>query len=109
MFRSLSFIAALSIAVPATAADDPVKRAETRLNSCLLTGSSAAPQTTLREAVISVRSFCGTQIKRVQRHRVQLASNGLAGDAKKPAEDRAIRALNNEIAVTIANFTGLKL
>jgi hypothetical protein len=105
--RALAFIAALGAATPAAAADDAAELAESRLHGCLLAGSSAAPQTGLREAVVSVRSFCAPQIKRVRGYRVKVATSGLSGDPKKAAEDRAIRALNDEIALAIANFTGL--
>jgi hypothetical protein len=45
----------------------------------------------------------------VREDRVRTATEGLKGDAAKAAEDRAIRALNDEIALSIANFTGLTL
>ncbi|MFN4113301.1 MAG: hypothetical protein ACK4GD_05120 [Sphingomonadaceae bacterium] len=107
MIRALALGLALCTAVPATAADDAAELAESRLRGCLLAGSSAAPQTGLREAVISVRSFCTPQIKRVQGDRVKAATTGLSGEARKAAEHTAIRALNDEIALAIANFTGL--
>ena len=107
MTRTLMLVAALSVAAPAAAADDAAELAESRLRGCLLAGSSAAPQSGLREAIISVRSFCAPQIKRVQADRVKAAASGLSGGARKAAEDQAIRALNDEIALAIANFTGL--
>lgn len=109
MIRLLAYIAVLCSVVPAVAADDAAERPASRLNVCLIAGSSAAPQTDLREAVIFVRSFCAPQIKRVRIERVEVATKGLSGEAKKAAKDRATRVLNNEIAVTIANLTGLTL
>lgn len=109
MIRSIVLMVLVNFAVPASAADDPVQLAESRLNGCLLAGSSAAPQDGLREAVIAVRAFCGTQIKRVQHHRIKAATHDLSGPAKTAAEDRAIRALNDEIALIIANHTGQSL
>lgn len=107
MIRTLAFVLALGVSAPAIAANEAAELAESRLRGCLLAGSSAAPQTGLEAAIISVRAFCGTQIRRVRDDRVEAATAGLAGDERKAAEDRTIRALNNEIAVTIANLTGL--
>ena len=107
MIRTLAFVAALGACVPVAAANEAAELAESRLRGCLLVGSSAAPQTGLEEAIISVRAFCGTQIRRVRDDRVEAATAGLSGEARKAAEDTAIRALNDEIALTIANFTGL--
>ena len=108
----IAFVATL--AAPALAGDaGPAGRepaqdlAESRLHGCLLAGSSAAPDTGLREAVISVRAFCGTQLNLVRDMRVRSATAGLHGDDADAAKDRAIRALNDEIAHAIANFTGL--
>lgn len=109
MIRALALGLALCAAVPATAGDDAADLADSRLRGCLLAGASAAPQASLREAVISVRSFCTPQIKRVQGDRVKAATAGLSGEARKAAEDSAIRALNDEIALAIANFTGLTI
>lgn len=96
------------IATPAVAQDDvPPDLAESRLRGCLLAGASAAPATNLQSAVVSVRSFCGAQIKRVRTHRVDAATAGLDGEAAKRAAEKATRDLNNEIALAIANFTGL--
>ena len=74
---------------------------------CLLAGALAAPTTNLQSALVSVRSFCGAQIKRVRTHRVDAATAGLDGEAAKRAADKATRDRNNEIALAIANFTGL--
>jgi hypothetical protein len=107
MIRALALALALSAAFPAVAADEAADLAESRLRGCLLAGSSAAPQTGLREAIISVRSFCAPQIKRVRADRVKAATAGLSGDSRKAAEERTTLALNDEIARAIANFTGL--
>ncbi|MCR2832327.1 hypothetical protein [Parerythrobacter lacustris] len=105
---SLALCAAMLAPIPAHASPE-AELAEQRLRGCLLAGASAAPRTGLEAAVIAVRSFCGTQIKRVREDRVRAATDGLKGDAAKAAEDRAIRVLNDEIALSIANFTGLTL
>lgn len=107
MIRTLAFVAALGACAPAIAANQGAELAESRLRSCLLAGASAAPQTGLEAAIISTRAFCGTQIRRVRENRVKAATAGLSGENREAAEDRTIRALNNEIAVTIANLTGL--
>lgn len=101
---------ALAIVAPVAAQENvPPDIAESRLRGCLLAGSSAAPGTNLRDAIVSVRSFCATHIKRVREDRVEAATAGLSGAAAENAEDSATRALNDEIALAIANFTGLTL
>lgn len=107
MIRSLALALALSAAVPAAAADEAADLAESRLRGCLLAGSSAALGGSLAQAIVSVRSFCAPQIKQVRGHRVRAAATGLSGQARKDAEDRTTRALNDEIALAVANFTGL--
>ena len=103
-----ALLALALIATPLAAQDDlSPRQAEERLRGCLITGAGAAPRTSLREAVAGTRAFCLPQIRRVQRDRVALATAGLEGDAASEAEKRTIRALNNEIALAIANFTGL--
>jgi hypothetical protein len=111
MTRSLLALAvALAIAPAASAQDGQASdMAESRLRGCLLAGSSAAPHTNLREAVIAVRSFCSAQIHVVRDGRVAAATAGLSGSAATEAEDSAVRALNEEIARAVANFTGLTL
>lgn len=108
LMLSLALVAML--ATPAAAQEDLTpEHAEQRLRGCLLTGASAAPRSDLRSAIIAVRAFCAPQIKRVRHDRVAEATRGIKGDAAKPAEDRAIRRLNSEIALAISNFTGLTL
>ena len=111
MIRAISLVLALS-ASAALAAAQPAPGsdlAQSRLNGCLLAGSSAATGPDLRTAVIEVRAFCGAQIARVRKDRVATARRGLKGDAAREAEDRAVRALNDEIALAVSNFTGLTL
>ena len=101
-------LGATLLATPLAAQDDlSPRQAEERLRGCLITGAGAAPRTSLRDAIAGARAFCLPQIRRVQRDRVALATTGLEGDARDDAEKRTIRALNNEIAHAIANFTGL--
>ena len=105
---SLALVAML--ATPGAGQEDLTpEHAEQRLRGCLLTGASAAPRSDLRSAIIAVRTFCAPQIKRVRHDRVAAATSGLSGEATKDAEHHAIRALNDEIALAISNFTGLTL
>ena len=104
----LATLLVLATASPAVAQETLAPElAESRLRGCLLAGSSAAPQTGLPEAVVSVRAFCGTQIARVRDNRVAAATRGLTGQAEQDAKTAAIAALNDEIARAVANFTGL--
>ncbi|MFW2349600.1 hypothetical protein [Qipengyuania sp.] len=110
--KSLAFapVLALIVAAPVAAEKDiSPELAESRLNGCLLAGSTAAPRNDLREAVVSVRAFCAPQIKRVRNDRVAAATAGLSGVARKAADDAATRKLNDEIALVIAKYTGLTL
>ena len=110
--KRLAFACALAtlIAAPAFAQKDLAPDlAESRLNGCLLAGSSAAPRSGLRDAVVSLRALCAPQIKRVSADRVAAAAHGLSGAARKEAESQAIRKLNDEIALVIAKYTGLTL
>ncbi len=108
---------ALSLALAAGLASHPVlsaqealspQQAETRLRGCLQSGSAGAPRTGLRAAVVAVRALCKPQIDRVADDRVASATTGLTGDAAEQAKQCAVRQLNDEIALAIANFTGLK-
>jgi hypothetical protein len=109
MIRALiPLMLVVASAAPAVAQGDAgADLAESRLRGCLLAGSSAASPTSLRQAVVSVRTFCKPQIDRVLALRVAAAAAGLTGRAADLAEERARRALNDEIARSIANFTGL--
>ena len=107
MKRLLPLFAALALTAPALADDIPADLAESRLRGCLLAGASGTGQTQLEAAVIQVRAYCGAQINRVQRYRVAAATEGLSGNEAEAAKTRAIRALNEEIALAVANFTGL--
>ncbi len=108
---------ALSLALAAGLASSPTlsaqealspQQAETRLRGCLQSGSAGAPRTGLRAAVVAVRALCKPQIDRVADDRVASATTGLTDDDAEQAKQRAIRQLNDEIALAIANFTGLK-
>ena len=110
MIRNLALAGmAFALTAPLTAQPGSTDEtlAESRLRGCLLAGASAAPTSGLTAAVVSVRSFCTPQIDRVRGYRVAAATEGLSGDTAREAEDRAVRALNDEIARAIANFTGL--
>ena len=106
---NLLALAALSLAAPALADDLPADLAESRLRGCLMVGSSSTGQTQLEAAVIQVRAYCGAQINRVRDLRVAAATEGLKGNDAEVAKDRAIRALNAEIAQAVANFSGLQI
>ena len=101
-------LSAVALATPALADDDiSPDLAESRLRGCLLAGASGTGQTQLQAAVIQARAYCGAQINRVQAQRIAAATEGLKGDAAETAKTRAIRALNDEIAHAVANFSGL--
>jgi hypothetical protein len=102
-------ILALGLAAPALADDLPRDLAESRLRGCLLAGASSTGQTQLEAAVIQVRAYCGAQIRRVQEQRVAAAIEGLRGDEAEAARASAVRALNDEIAQAVANFSGLQI
>lgn len=108
MMRLLAAMLAMTVAVPVAAQEAvPADLAESRLRGCLLAGSSAAPQTALGEAVISVRTFCAPQIARVRHMRVAAATRGRSAQDSIDAENAATLALNDEIVRAVANFTGL--
>ncbi|NCP19591.1 MAG: hypothetical protein GW855_10595 [Erythrobacter sp.] len=95
--------------MPATAQEalSPAQ-AETRLRGCLQAGAAGAPRTGLRAAVLATRALCAPQIKRVEAQRIAAATQGLTGDEAIDAEKQAVLELNDEIALAIANFTGLR-
>ncbi len=93
-------------AAPPLDADEGLVQAERRLRACLA-ASSGDGQGTLEAAVVSARSACLTQIRAVRDQRVIDATAGLAPEAAVVVERRVTRALNNEIAQAIANFSGL--
>jgi hypothetical protein len=109
-----------AIAAPLAAQDDPSDGAplERRLRACLTSGSAGAPRDSLEAAVVAVRSLCYTQIRRVREFRLAAvdASYGLPEaqltaerqDELERARDLATRKLNDEIALAIAEFTGLQ-
>ncbi|MEZ5683445.1 hypothetical protein [Novosphingobium sp.] len=109
MIRPVTFASAMLVMAAPAQADQPLgpDLAESRLRGCLLAGSSAVSRPDLQGAVIQVRAFCGAQINRVRDLRVAAAKQGLKDADAREAEDRAIRALNQEIAEAVANFTGL--
>lgn len=79
---------------------------ERRLRACLAANSG---QGTLEAAVAAARAACASQIRNVRDQRVVDATAGLAPEAALVVERRVTRALNNEIAQAVANFTGLPL
>ena len=109
MIRSIAAASlALVLTAPALADDVPRDLAESRLRGCLLAGASSAdPIAGLEATIIRVRAYCGAQLNRVRDQRVAAATAGLKGSDAKAARDRATRALNDEIAHAIANFSGL--
>jgi hypothetical protein len=109
MIRSTAAaLLAFVLAAPALADEVPRDLAESRLRGCLLAGASSADRFAGLEAtIIRVRAYCGAQINRVRDQRVAAASAGLKGSEAKAARARATRALNDEIAHAVANFSGL--
>lgn len=108
--RSFLALFALAATVPTIAQAGGIsseEAAEKRLRGCVLTGSSAAPRTSLSAALASVRAFCGPQIGDLAELRVRAATDGLEDEAAENARKRTIRKLNDEIAYAVANFTGL--
>ena len=105
----MPLFAILALATPATAQQAlPPQQAEARLRGCLQAGAAGAPWTGLREALVAVRTLCTPQIERVRANRVAAATQGLTEEDAARAEKRATRELNDEIALAIANFTGLR-
>ncbi len=105
-------IAALALGLSAPALADSALAddlAESRLRGCLLAGAAAPGQADLRSKVMQVRAFCGAQINRVRDLRVAAATQGLNGAEADTARADTVRALNDEIALAIANYTGLSL
>ncbi len=86
--------------------DEPA-RAEKQLRSCLLGGSVNGSHAGLSEAVVAIRSLCTREIETMRSLRVRQARQALTEPSASRAEDRAVRELNHEIVVAIANFTGL--
>ena len=107
MKRVIAALALAGLATPAIAQDFDAASAESRLRGCLLAGASSAGQSDLAGKVIEVRAFCGAQIARVRDQRVAAATANLRGEEAEAAKAAATRALNDEIAHAIANFTGL--
>ena len=87
------------------------------LRACLSAGAGGAPKDSLFSAVAALRSLCGVQIKRVRAYRLAEIDRhfGLPGakltpqrkDELERAHEAATRALNDEVALAISNFTGL--
>jgi hypothetical protein len=86
---------------------DPIEMAERRLRGCILAGASTAPRTSLAAALASTRAFCGPQIGDLAALRIESETKGLQGDPAEQAKRRVMRMLNDEIALAVANFTGL--
>ena len=109
MKTALPILALLALATPAMAQESlSPEQAETRLRGCLQAGAAGAPRTGLRDAVVATRAFCAPQIRRVRANRVADATQGLTGEAAERAARQATQELNDEIALAIANFTGLR-
>ena len=123
ILRSILLAVSLSVAAaaPLSAQDDLSDGAllERRLRACLVTGAPGAPRDSLVAAVVALRSLCYTQIRRVREFRLAEIDAGFglpearlsaSQEAERErAHDAATRALNDEIALAVANFTGLTL
>ena len=87
------------------------------LRACLTSGSAGAPKDSLLSAVVAVRSLCAGQIKRLREYRhaeidrqfglPEAKLTPRRQDELERAHDAATRALNDEVALAISNFTGL--
>ena len=116
---NLVAMALLFSAAPLAAQDNSpsAKQLDSRLGACLTSASAGAPRDSLLRAIVAVRSVCETQIRRVRDLRVGKVDErfGLPDakltasqqEALEKARDAAIRRLNDEIALTISNWTGL--
>jgi len=106
---ALPILVLLALATPAMSQESlSPEQAETRLRGCLQAGAAGAPRTGLRDAVVATRAFCAPQIRRVRANRLAAATQGLTGEAAERAARQATQELNDEIALAIANFTGLR-
>ena len=117
----LGLVLLATIAQPLAAEGDLSDGAllERRLRACLTAGAAGAPRDSLTAAVVALRSLCHTQIRRVREHRLAEveASYGLPErpltanqqDELDRARAASTRQLNDEIALAVANFTGLSL
>ncbi len=108
MQLALILAVAGTLAAPSAARPADYAQAEKRLRSCLVAGSVNAPHASLAQAVPAVRALCAREIKTMRELRVTAATAGLDPRAAEQAEARAVRKLNEEIALAIANFTGLR-
>jgi hypothetical protein len=110
--KAINFLALATalVAIPAFASgtvEHDHDAAEKRLRGCLAAGAASAPKTSLASALQSVRGFCGPQIADLAAFRAREATEGLSGEAAEEARQRAVRKLNDEIAIAVSNFTGL--
>jgi len=118
--RSLLFGFALAVCTAPLAARDDFsseEQLERRLRACLVSGSAGAPTDSLLSAVVAVRSLCYTQIIRLRDFRLreidtsfglpEARPNAVRQDELDRARDAETRRLNDEIARSISNFTGL--
>lgn len=98
MRNEMVALALAGLATPAVAGEFDNAAAESRLRGCLLASAGSAVSGDLKTKVAEARAFCGAQIGKVRDQRTA----GLIGAAKA----QAIRTLDEEIAVAVANFTG---
>ena len=113
--RSLLFSFVLAVCTAPLAAQDDFsseEKLERRLRACLVSGSAGAPRDSLLSAVVAVRSLCHTQINRLRDFRLRQVDTetrptAVYQDELDRARDVETRRLNDEVARTISNFTGL--
>lgn len=99
-------LGSVAAAPPLGADRESATQAERRLRACL-SASASDRHPTLEAAVLSARAACKPQIEDALDMRIIDATAGLEYGAARVIERRVTRALNYEIAVAIANFTGL--
>jgi len=123
MMRSLPLAVALLAASSPAAAQleypSDTASLDRGLRTCITTGAPGAPRGSLTEAAAALRSLCGTQIRRVREFRLgevdkqfHQPDTVLTPDEREDFESArlaAVRQLNEEIDLAIANFTGLTL
>ena len=112
-----ALVAGLAVPVPAQNVASDEAALVRKLRDCLTAGAPGAPRDSLTSAVVALRSLCYTQIRRVRDVRLRAIDErfGLPEasltqrehEELERARDLATRHLNDEIAVAVANFTGL--
>jgi hypothetical protein len=105
LILGLAALFGVSAAPPPEGGRESTTQAERRLRACLVTHSGG--QATLEAALLAARSACKSQIESLLDIRIIHATAGLEYGAARVVERRVTGALNQEIALAVANFTRL--